>query len=858
MEKTVVYRLKLSGVDTAIESMAQLKELQKQYTQELDKAKIGSDRYKQLQGNLAAVKNLQMSLGAETRKAQREQVQGAEKAAGSYRALQAQLTNLKNEYKDLGAEAREGIYGRELKGRIKSLSDDLKSLDRGLGDNQRNVGNYGSAFSLGGASLLKFAGAAGVAVASVSKLISVGTNLIESYNKQAQAEAQLRRALGSQVEVADRLIQKASEFQSKSLVGDEVIIQQQAYLASIGRTEEQINKIIEASLNYSAVTGVSVDSAVKNLSKTFSGLSGELGEAIPAIRTLTKEQLESGAAVELVNQQFAGQAEIASRVGSGPLTQLKNVWGDLQELLGKAIAPAVSVVADRLKGLANLVQGSVSSGGGFVKFQAGLVATVETFSILIERGKGAFELFKSNFNILEAVGLLITGQFSKALEKGRAALDGYRENFQRVFQFGSDIDRIKTSYANALEDLANTAGESKPLFVDSGTQLGEAVANGIKKGIEENKKKLEAALKEALALEKELQGEIDKELDKQLKADDEKIKNQQKREFELKEFYVDLEKELDAELAKESDDLAKKDLDRIKKTADEEIKVKTEASKRIADERKRINEEIESTAFDLAGQFLSARIDRERDRLAEETQEKLDNVDAEYAARLKAAEGNAEETARLNKLIEAEKEKVKKAEFEKNKQIGIKEALINGAIAAIQALSNTILPFPTSLLALVPVAAQTALQVGLISSQSFDQGGFTGKSSMAPDRTGERPVGVVHEDEYVTPRRVLQTTRGRQLVSELETLRVGMGFRGRYPGLYAEGGFAVPNTGGAGTAQQIAIQNNLELSPEDIERIARAVESGSERGSQRGANDGFSRAALEQQRDIQLMQDLAI
>lgn len=859
MEKTIIYNLRLNGVDTAIENMAQLRELQKQYTRELENTKIGSQRYNELKGSLAAVKTAQSQFTEEIKQTQREQTKATTEAKGSYRALQAELTNLKKEYKELGNEAREGIYGRDLKTRIKSLSDDLKGIDKGLGDNQRNVGDYATAFAGGGAAgLLKFAGAAGIALGATTKLISIGTNLVEANNRQAQAEATLRQALQGRADVADRLIKQASAFQNSSLVGNEEIIKQQAYLASIGRTEEEIGKIIQTSLDYSAVTGQTLDGAVKNIAKTFGGLAGELAEVVPEIKTLTAEQLAAGAAVDLLNEKFQGQAEVASRVGSGPLIQLKNVFGDIQELLGKALGPAVTAIADKIRGLAMRVQDSVSSGGGFVKFQAGLVAVVEVFSILFERASAGVGVFRGLFQAVEAIGLLVQRNFTAAAAKGREAWDTLSTSVARGFDVIGDVERVKNSYNNALDAINDTAGAST-VPVETGKIIGGKIAEGIQKELEAKKKAFETALRESLRLEEELADLQDKELDKKLKSDLEKIKNNEKRELELKAYYDELALELDKELAKEADELAKEDVDKIKRQNEIEIKEKIDAAKRIADERKRIAEEIESTIFDIAGQALSASIDRQRENLQRETEEKTAAVDAEYADRLAAAEGNAEETARLNKLIEAEKLKIKKQEFEENKKIAIKEALINGAIAAIQALSNTILPFPASLLALIPVAAQTALQIGIISSQSFAYGGYTGKSSLAPDRTGERPVGVVHEDEYVTPKKVLRTSRGRALVNQLEQIRMGAGHGSSFPGYYAEGGFTVP-VSASGSNQPVVVQTGL--SDSDIDRVLQAVENGSERGSargsERGSTEGLTRAALEQQRDVQLMADLSI
>ena len=67
------------------------------------------------------------------------------------------------------------------------------------------------------------------------------------------------------------------------------------------------------------------------------------------------------------------------------------------------------------------------------------------------------------------------------------------------------------------------------------------------------------------------------------------------------------------------------------------------------------------------------------------------------------------------------------------------------------------------------VAAKTATQVGIIGSQSFAEGGYTGDGYGSPDSSGFKAAGVVHEGEYVVPKNVLESQRGGSLVNALES-----------------------------------------------------------------------------------------
>jgi hypothetical protein len=95
---------------------------------------------------------------------------------------------------------------------------------------------------------------------------------------------------------------------------------------------------------------------VRNLSKTYSGLAGELGESIPALRNLTAEEMAAGAAIAYVNDNYKGFAETAAQTGTGPLVQLKNTLGDLAEQFGTILVPVIQKLATKLKEIAEKFQ----------------------------------------------------------------------------------------------------------------------------------------------------------------------------------------------------------------------------------------------------------------------------------------------------------------------------------------------------------------------------------------------------------------------------------------------------------------------------------------------------------------------
>lgn len=165
--------------------------------------------------------------------------------------------------------------------------------------------------------------------------------------KQEKAEILLRTAAENNPYLDAKNVKAlkdyASHLQSISTVGDEELLPFMAQLAAAGRTQTEIQDIMSAALDISASGAMSLESAVKNLNKTFSGLSGELGESIPQIKQLTKEQLQNGEAVKVISEQYKGMSkETTDSVGF--IEKLKNSFGDLLERVGEIFVPAARII----------------------------------------------------------------------------------------------------------------------------------------------------------------------------------------------------------------------------------------------------------------------------------------------------------------------------------------------------------------------------------------------------------------------------------------------------------------------------------------------------------------------------------
>lgn len=348
---------------------------------------------------------------------------------------------------------------------------------------ERKVQDFGKSWKRVGDNMTKYITVPLTALAALSVKVA---------DTQLQAEAKLLNALKGRKDAQQRLIAQAGELQSRSLLGDEAIIEQQAYLAALGLSERQINDTIEAAAQLSAALGMDLTSAVKNLAKTYGGMTGELGESVPALKSLTKEQLMAGDAIKFVNDNYKGFAETAAQTGAGAVVQLKNKMGDLAEKIGVILLPVMDKlvsVADRLVNyLSSLPDGAqktiviigavVAGMGPLVSIIAKLVLNFDSIVAIIPKLGQALVFLATNpiGIVITALGTLAVALatfeskaerarrsakvLEDALELGRQENENYfynqtMEMYNRPSVSNDELKRLKETYQSWIDAESN-------------------------------------------------------------------------------------------------------------------------------------------------------------------------------------------------------------------------------------------------------------------------------------------------------------------------------------------------------------------------------------------------------------------
>lgn len=239
----------------------------------------------------------------------------------------------------------------------KKAEQSVKKASKSLKEASKETKSWGDKLKEVADTPLGTIGTIGAVVGAIKKTGEAIGECVNAYKTQVQAENALQSAAknnpyldGSAV---DQLKAYASELQSVSNVGDEEMLPLMAQLAAAGRTQAEIQAIMKASLDVSASGAMSLDSAVRNLNKTFSGLSGELGESVPQIKELTEEELKNGKAIEVIQKQYKGMA--SATIDS--TKQLANTWGDFKEHLGSFF----NSIADPLAGVSENIISKMNS-----------------------------------------------------------------------------------------------------------------------------------------------------------------------------------------------------------------------------------------------------------------------------------------------------------------------------------------------------------------------------------------------------------------------------------------------------------------------------------------------------------------
>jgi len=174
---------------------------------------------------------------------------------------------------------------------------------------------------------------------SVRILINFAKKAAQLFDIQAKAEQSLLVALKGREDIQKSIIKQAGDLQKVTLFGDEQTIEGAAKLAMLlGQDEDAIRRLLPlvqdlATAKFGGNLVTAADMVAKSVGSSTNALTRYGIEITGAVGSA--ERLET--TIAALNKQVGGQSQAAALVGMGAMTQLKNAWGDLMEVVGKAI-----------------------------------------------------------------------------------------------------------------------------------------------------------------------------------------------------------------------------------------------------------------------------------------------------------------------------------------------------------------------------------------------------------------------------------------------------------------------------------------------------------------------------------------
>ena len=423
--------------------------------------------------------------------------------------------------------------------------------------------------------------------------------------------------------------------------------------------------------------------------------------------------------------------------------------------------------------------------------------------------------------LLGAIRLKALESIRKAEERGR---DTKTTEFRRKqLEIINDTNKSWEEQASLLATINSTAFREKE--VAELTNLRRSTRR-LNNDLTEESNILEQLKKRAKALEEQMKGTQDvteEGAEDSSEAINETTNSVKKLTFQLEEL-AEVEDPLDVEddeLAFEKKlDLEQDYYDAINKLAEDNNNIQEglneqRTAKDAADMQKRLKDEadfkaeVRSQSLDLAEQTANALVDVSSRRFEREKTLELANLDARLQQGLISQAD-----------FEKEREAIERKAFQRQKRLELAGIAISLAreIASINANAAAnpanAVTFGASGLTQASVltglaVARSAVQAGIIASQSFAEGGYTGSGFGSADSSGFKQAGVVHEGEYVVPKNVLESQRGSSLVGALEAMRTSR------PQPFSNIGFANGGFAGASGVDMSELEN----------RITRAVAS---------------------------------
>lgn len=358
------------------------------------------------------------------------------------------------------------INDKEATSAINAVSGNAKRASSGMSKAFKTVG-------------LALAGAF-----SIQKMTQFGKACIDAYNIQSQAELKLETIMKQRMNSSDKQIQQTKDLTSAQqrlgVVGDELQLSGAQQLSTFLSSEKALNTLIPAMNNLAVQqNGVNVTSEgmvnIGNMmGKVLQGQTGALRRVGISFTDAQEKMLKFGTEEEkaatlaqVITDNVGEMNKKFAETDAGKIQQAKNLFGDLQEMIGERL---IGSVANAYKALGNF---SVFVMDNFDKIVSVTKGVATAFA-----GLGATKLILSLVSGFQKASLQValfgmsadSAAFSQAILNGELTLG---ESIIAVFTGKVKLSQVATDAWNnstlklTLSQIRNTVATNASVAADA-------------------------------------------------------------------------------------------------------------------------------------------------------------------------------------------------------------------------------------------------------------------------------------------------------------------------------------------------------------------------------------------------------
>ena len=346
------------------------------------------------------------------------------------------------------------------------ITGDASGLKDAFDNAIKVSGSFGEAIDVVKNALM---GPAGLALA-IGAVVKISEECIKEWADDEKALLRFNAALNSSPLLdsgaKDQLRAFAEEF--ATLSGETIASSESmlTMLASTGRTKDEIKKMMDAALALSNATGIDLNTALTQLDATFSGTTGRLSRLTPELKNLSKEELENGAAVDVILQKYGDMDKALAQSTDVSIKNYKNAWSEVKGAMGQVVEQGVRPLRD---GMTNMLKEVLDPTSGINKFAERFNAVVEVGKQVALSAIGRGDIFKASADAADVFsGKLdhLQVQLLTAIQLGGQASDVAMHRASEAARAAKTLADMAEADAKAKAESAKTAAAAEMQAAD--------------------------------------------------------------------------------------------------------------------------------------------------------------------------------------------------------------------------------------------------------------------------------------------------------------------------------------------------------------------------------------------------------